>query len=57
MSQICSSMVNFIFLANFGGHFCYHGKVKVKLISDFNTWAIILINLLEEFGEKQFLAS
>ena len=29
--------------------------VKVELIPDFYTWAIVLVNLLEEIGEKQFL--
>ena len=29
--------------------------VKVKLIPDFYTWAIVLINLYKDFAEKQIL--
>ena len=30
------------------------GMLKVKIIPDLCTWTIVLINLQEEFGEKQF---
>ena len=50
MSQICSKMVNFLLAASFNTIV----TVKVKLIPDFYTWAIFLINYQEEIGEKQF---
>ena len=34
--------------------FVTKATVKVKIIGDFNTLAIVLINLQEEIGEKQF---
>ena len=53
MSQICSKMIIFLCLANFGGHFFTIAAVKVESMSDFYTLAIVLINLYE--CEKQLL--
>ena len=46
-------MVNFLFSAYFGDYFFTIATVKAKLISDLYTWAIVLINYKEEFGEKR----
>ena len=43
-------MVNFMFLAYFGGHICYHSNVKVELIQDFYTLVIVLINQEEQIS-------
>ena len=47
-------MANFLFSDYFGGNFCYIATVKVKIIGDFYTLAIVLINLQEEICEKLF---
>ena len=44
MSQICSKMVNFLFQPIMAAMFVTIATVKVKLIIDFNTWAVVLIN-------------
>ena len=46
-------MFNFLFSAYFGAIFVTIATVKVKLISDLYTWAIVLINYQEEFDEKR----
>ena len=55
MSQICSKMANFLFSADFGGHFCYIAYIKVKSIPEFYTLNIALMNYLKETTEKQIL--
>ena len=59
MSQICSKMVIFLFSAYFGGHFITIAMVKVELMPDFYTLAIVLINQKDEPCEEQiyFLTS
>ena len=49
MSQICSKMVTFLFLAYYSGHFCYHSNGK----SQINT-RLLHLGYCEEIGEKQF---
>ena len=47
-------MANFLFSDYFGGNFVTIATVKVKIIGDFYTLAIVLINIQEEIGEKLF---
>ena len=53
-SQICSEMANFIFSAYFGGHFVTIATVKVKVIWDFYTLVIVLINKIRTNLWKTF---
>ena len=46
-------MVSFLFHHILAAIFVTIAMVKVKLISDLYTWAIVLINKKEEFGEKR----
>ena len=45
MSQICSKTVTFLFSAYFAANFFTIATVNVNLISDFYTWAIVLIKI------------
>ena len=53
-SQICSEMTNFIFSAYFGGLFVTIATVKVKVIWDFYTLVIVLINKIRTNLWKTF---
>ena len=46
---MCSKVVNYLFSAYFGGQF-------LLPLPDFHNWSIVLINKLEEFGDKYFYA-
>ena len=54
MSLICSKMVNFLFSAYFGGHFCYHNNGKSQINTRHLHLSYCSIKQ-EEFDEKQFL--
>ena len=55
MSQIVPKWSLSYFQPILMANFVAIATVKVKLIPDFYTWAIVLINLIAEIGENQFL--
>ena len=49
-------MVNFLLSAYFDGHFCYHSNGKSQIdLRLLHNLVIVLLNLLVQIGEKQFL--
>ena len=47
-------MINFLFHPIFAAFFVTIATLEIESITDFYTWAIVLINLKEETCEKQF---